>query len=135
MAKLKRIIISLGIFIFILVLMLFFYSFFKIYLDVKSACLRTQSEYVKDCVDSLIEYIQSDKNTFKNRNSAVWALGQLADKKALPFLYELDKSLPQQEKCKYENSLCKYEVQKAIKWCENGNITSWMYRIQDNWHI
>ena len=116
-----------------LVLIIFFFSFFTIYKDAKTACLKAQNEYKEGCVGSLIKYIQSDGNKFGARNSAIWALGQLADKKALPFLYELEKSLPEQEKCSYENSLCKYEVQKAIRWCEKGNVTSWMYRDRENW--
>lgn len=75
----------------------------------------------------------SDSYSFRARNSAVWALGQLADKKALPFLYELNKSLPEQKKCDYDESICKYEVQKAIAWCEKGNVTNWMYKNQANW--
>jgi hypothetical protein len=92
-----------------------------------------QKDYKEDCVGSLIKYIQSDKHTFKERNSAIWALGQLADKNALPFLYDLNKSLPEQGKCHYQDYLCKYEVQKAIKWCKQGNITSWMYKNRANW--
>ncbi len=118
----------------ILALILFFYSFFRIYQGVKTACLKAQNEYQEDCAGSLIKYAQSGSNTFRARNSAIWALGQLADEQALPFLYELDKSLPEQEKCKHEDYLCKYEVQKAIKWCEKGNLTSWMYRGRNNWY-
>lgn len=131
--NLKRIIFLSVISISILALILFFYSFFRIYKDVKAACLKAQNEYKEDCVGSLIKYIQSDNNTFRARNSAIWALGQLADEEALPFLYELEKSLPEQEKCSYEDYMCKYEVQKAIRWCEKGNVTNWMYRNRGNW--
>ncbi len=129
----KRIIFVSVISISILVLTLLVCSFFVIYKDVKAVCLRAQNEYKEDCVDSLIKYIQSDNNTFRARNSAIWALGQLADKKALLFLYELDKSIPEQNRCNYDKYLCKYEIQKAIKWCEKGNITSWMYRNKESW--
>lgn len=95
--------------------------------------MKAQNGYKEDCVGSLIKLVQSENKTFREKNSAIWALGQLADKEALPFLYELEKSLPEQEKCSYDSYLCKYEVQKAIKWCEKGNITSWMYRDRGNW--
>lgn len=49
----------------------------------------------------------SENHSFEEKNSAVWALGQFADQKALPFLHE---------------------IEKAIKWCKRGNLTSWMYR-------
>jgi len=113
---------------------LFIYSFFVIYKDVKVVCLKAQNEYQEDFVSSLIKYIQEDKNSFRTRNSAIWALGQLADKEALPFLYELDNSLPAQEKCSYNEYLCKYEVEKAIRWCEQGNITNWMYQKRSSWY-
>lgn len=102
-------------------------SFCKIYSDVKMACQKAQQEYHQDRVSSLIEVVKSDKPSFRERNTAIWALGQLADKRALPFLEELDKSLPPQTKCVYGQYLCKYEVQKAIRWCRQGNVTSWMY--------
>lgn len=129
----RRIVLLSVVSISVLALILFCYSFFIIHKDVKTICLKAQNEYGQDCADSLILYIQSDNNPFRGRNSAVWVLGQLADKKALPFLYELKKSLPEQEKCSYNDFLCKYEVQKAIKWCEKGNATNWMYRNRDNW--
>lgn len=132
--NLKRIILLSIISVFTLALIAFFYSFFVIFRDVKATCLKAQGEYGANCVDSLIKYVQSDKNSFRARNSAIWALGQIADKKALPLLYELNKSLPKQEKCSYDQYLCKREVQKAIRWCEKGNVTSWMYRNRDSWY-
>lgn len=130
--KKKAVFLSI-LFLSVLVLALFICSFFLIYKDVKAVCLKARHEYQEDCVGSLIKYIESDRNSSRARNSAIWALGQLADKKALLFLYKLSESLPEQKKCSYDNHLCKYEVQKAIKWCEGGNATSWMYRNKDNW--
>ena len=114
-------------------LILFFYSFLVIYSGVKINCLKAQNEYKEDCVDSLIRLVKAEDKTLREKNSAVWALGQLADKKALSFLYELDKSIPEQGRCSYDGYLCKYEVRKAIKWCEGGNITGWMYKGRDEW--
>lgn len=130
----RRIILLIATPVFILALSLFIYSFFVIHEGVKTACLKAQDEYQEDCVTSLIKYIQSDNHTIRNRNSAIWALGQLAEKEALLFLYELNKTLPEQKKCSYDDYLCKYEVKKAIKWCEKDNVTSWMYRNRTNWH-
>lgn len=124
----KKIIVST----LLLFLIIFSYSLYAIYKDVKANCLKAQDEYKVDCVGSLIKVVQSENKTFRQKNSAVWALGQLADKKALPFLYELNKSLTQQERCAYDGYLCKYEVQKAIRWCESGNVTSWMYRNRES---
>ncbi|OGF99572.1 hypothetical protein A2Y99_04370 [Candidatus Gottesmanbacteria bacterium RBG_13_37_7] len=105
-----------------------FYTFYIIRRDVYKTCRQAKVLSGKNCVQSLIALIRSDTNSYRSRNTAIWALGQLADKNALPFLYELYQSLPEQKKCPYDQFICKYEVQKAIKWCERGNITSWMYK-------
>jgi len=132
--NLKKIILILVASVSIFAIILFFCSFMVIYQDVKDNCLEVQKEYGDDCVSSLIKLVQSENHTARSKNSAIWSLGQLADKKALPFLYELDKSLLPQEKCDLDKYLCKYEVQKAIKWFQKGNITSWMYGNRESWH-
>lgn len=106
----------------------------RLHSSVKSICLTSKYAYKQDCVSSLIETVKSEKFLFRQRNRAIWALGQIADQKALPFLTELHRSLPEQ-KIDYEHGLSKYEVEKAIKWCsgEKTNITSWMYRNRENW--
>lgn len=113
------------------------YTFFVIYRGVKSNCLEAKKEFKKDCVYSLIEVVKSKDKPFRKRNSAIWALGQIADKKALPFLNELNNSLSRQEKCQFDQNLCQYEIKKAIKWCNEGNLTNWMYRNRDreSWRV
>ena len=106
---------------------------FMIYSGVKASCTAAVRQYQTNCVDSLIKLIQSENYSFREKNRAIWALGQLADNKALPFLYQLDKALPDQIKCNHDQYLCRYEVKKAIKWCNQGNITSWMYSNRSNW--
>lgn len=125
--NIKKIVLISIVSIFAPSIIIFSYSFFAIYKNVKNTCMRARNEYHEDCTGSLIKLIQSDKSTLRQKSSAIWALGQLADKKALSLLYELDKSLPWQKKCPLDTCLSKYEVQKAIKWCEQGNITRWMY--------
>jgi len=103
-------------------------TFLIIYRDVKKVCIKARSQYKENCPNSLIKTIQSENVTSREKNSAIWALGQLADKNSLEFLYELNKSLPDQKRCDYNKHLCKYGVEKAIQWCEKGNITNWMYK-------
>lgn len=108
------------------------FAFSTIYKEVKMVCLKAQNEYQLDCIDSLIKYVQSDKYTFRERNSAIWTLGQLADKKALPLLKSLYKGeIPPKEPL--DETISQYELKKAITWCERGNVTSWMYRHRDKW--
>jgi len=116
-------------------LAIIFYTFFVIYQGVKNNCLEAQKEFNKDCVSSLMAVVKSEKASFRVKNSAVWTLGQLADKKALPFLTELNQSSPKQEKCKLDQNICKYEVEKAVKWCNEGNLTNWMYKDRENWEV
>ncbi|HUW22278.1 MAG TPA: HEAT repeat domain-containing protein [Candidatus Bathyarchaeia archaeon] len=130
----KRITLSLILLLLIFPLIISIYSFLVIYESVKANCLKAQKEYQVDCVDALIKLVQSESKTVREKNLAIWSLGQLADEKALPLLYELNQSLPEQERCVYGSYLCKYEIQKAIKWCETGNVTNWMYKNRSNWH-
>jgi len=107
-------------------------TFSQLHSSVKSICLTAKAEYEKDCVSSLIETIKSEKHSNQERNESIWALGQIADSKALPFLTELNQSL-QDRKTDWEHGLSKFEVEKAIKWCTKGNITSWMYLNRERW--
>lgn len=132
--NLKNLVLTSIFAAFVFALLIFFYSLFVIYKGVKMACLKAKTENQEECVDSLIKVVKSADKIFREKNSAIWTLGQLAETKALPFLYELDDFLPKQERCDYDEFLCKYEVQKAIKWCEKGNVASWMYRNRENWH-
>lgn len=126
----KKLILSLLILLPFLALV---FTNYQIYKNVKNNCVLAKNKYKENCVDALIKFIKSDDETAREKNSAIWALGQLTDKAALPVLYDLDKSLPEQEKCSYDKYLCKYEVEKAIRWCEKGNITGWMYKNREAW--
>ncbi len=98
------------------------------YTQVKTTCIKAQKEYQKDCIDSLSKLVLSDTKTYRERNDAVWALGQLANKRALPALRTLyTGTIPEREPL--DSTLSQYELRKAIRWCEQGNGTSWMYSI------
>lgn len=130
--KKKKVIIFLSLLLIIFLITLSL-TFWKIYKGVKTICIKAKEEYHYNCTNSLISLIQSEDKSFKEKNSAIWALGQIADSKTLPFLYRLREELPNQDKCNHNNFLCKYEIQKAIKWCEKGNLTHWMYQGRDEW--
>lgn len=104
---------------------------FMIYKKVKTTCIHAKSLYSKDCVTSLIVFAQDEDNSFKSRNTAIWALGQLADKRAIKYLEFASEESSAQIPCDSSTSICKYEVQKALKWCQHGNITNWLYKSQD----
>jgi hypothetical protein len=75
----------------------------------------------------MINILDSEQSSIKEKNNAVYVLGQLADKKALPKLQSLYSGVPQNKE-PLDTVLSQYEIEKAIKWCENGNATSWMYK-------
>jgi len=117
----------------LILLTLFSLGFSKIHAGVKSACIQAKQKHDGDCVESLIAFIKSETSTLREKNRAIWALGQLADKKALPFLEEMNESIPPKTPCNHDEQICQYEIEKAIKWCRQGNLTSWMYKNRENW--
>jgi len=123
--------------LYVLVIAIFFvilsviFSFHAIYTGVKNISVEAKMEFGQDCAQSLVLYIQSDDHTEKDKTHAVWALGQLADKDALPFLENLQQEYDCQEDPQ-KSKIC-YEIYKAIKWCTHGNATSWMYKNREKW--
>ena len=97
-----------------------------IFMEVRKVCGRAINEYKKDCVDSLILVLNSPDKTFKEKNDAIWSLGQIADTRALPVLKSLQTGqMPDREPL--DKTISQYEIKKAIHWIEDGNWTSWMY--------
>jgi len=92
---------------------------------VKEMSARAVQEYPGDRVEALISYVNSDKHSLRDRNLAVWALGQIGDRRALPVLKKLYTGGP----CDHDRALCQGELQKAIKLCEGSvNATAWLPR-------
>ena len=107
------------------------YTFNLIYRQVYRITATARSEFSGNAVQALSSLIESDSHGFEERNTAIWALGQLADPEALPFLERIHAEAGTQT-VPFDRSggLSKYEIEKAIKWCSKGNLTSWMYRKQ-----
>ncbi len=82
-------------------------------------------EYGGDRVDALIALAGSSAQGYGSRNRAVWALGQLGDARALPFLEKEYTGEP----CDHGRMLCQRELQKAIRLCRGGtNATAVVWR-------
>jgi len=107
------------------------YTFNVIYRQVYRITSAAKSEFSGDAIQALSSLIESHNHGFEEKNTAIWALGQLADPKALPFLEKLNAEAGAHA-VPFDRSggLSKYEIEKAIKWCRKGNLTSWMYRKQ-----
>jgi len=91
---------------------------------VKERCKTAQERYDGDCVGALMARVDSEEESFGDRNEAVWALGQLGDKRALPILRKYYTG----EECDHEKYLCQYELEKAIKLSEGGFNATKLFR-------
>lgn len=129
--KLLLILIAIGL---SLLFITFIASGLMIGAEVESVCRVAKQEYETDgsasprCVDALIMLVGDENKSYRMRNSAVWALGQLGDKSALPVLrqYYTD-NIPAKESL--EKSISQYELKKAIKLVNGGpNITAFIWR-------
>lgn len=98
---------------------------FSIRSGVKDMSAKAVKEFPGDRVQALIAYVGSENHTLKERNRAVWALGQIGDKSALPVL----ESYYTGGECDHDKNLCQRELSKAIYGCKGGlNLTAWLGR-------
>jgi hypothetical protein len=103
----------------------YLWACFSIRSGVKKISAEATQQYPGDRVEALISYVKSENNSLRKRNLAVWALGQIGDKRALPVLDQFCTGGP----CDHDHCLCQYELQKAIKLCEGSfNATAWLPR-------
>ena len=70
------IVISIGLLLFVVTCTIIGY-------EVNQVCSDAKMEYKGDCVVSLITLLEDETQPFRERNSAIWALGQLGDDRAL----------------------------------------------------
>jgi len=86
-----------------------------IHRSVQETCEMAQQAHPHpgDNVAALIDYMNSEEHSLKDRNRAIWTLQRLADPAALPALQAVYTGEP----CDHEHRLCQYELEKAIKRC------------------
>ena len=104
-------------------------AFFMICLSIRSGVKEISAmavqEYPGEKVEALIAFIESDNHSLRDRNLAVWALGQIGDRRALPVLKGFYTDGP----CDHDRALCQGELKKAIKLCEGSfNASTWLPR-------
>lgn len=124
----KRIIIYLLVTGLIVVLGTAVYTFDRIHKQVSTITEKAKSDFSGDAIKALSSLIISDKYSYEEKNTAIWALGQFADPEALPFLEKLYAETEDIRPMDRSSGLSHYELEKAIKWCTKGNLTSWMYK-------
>jgi hypothetical protein len=92
---------------------------------VRDASAASVAAYGGDRVDALMSVVNSPARPLRERNRAVWALGQLGDPRALPVL---ERHVTRQP-CDHAQSLCQHELSKAIRLCRGGrNISAFLWR-------
>ena len=93
--------------------------------SVKEISAEAVSQYPGDRIEALMTYVGSENHSLRQRNRAVWALGQIGDERALRVLEKWYTGLP----CDHDKSLCQRELSKAIKACNGAfNATAWLPR-------
>jgi hypothetical protein len=100
-------------------------------LHLRKVCAVATQKYPGDKVGALMMSVETEKygydaHLYKANNHAFWALGQLGDKRALPFLKKLSTGRP----CDHETNLCQGEIKEAIEKLEtNGfNLPAFLFR-------
>ncbi len=63
-----------------------------------------------DELDALVAYLESSGPALDDKNRAIWLLGELRDRRALPVLDALDRG----EECDHARFVCQRELRKAI---------------------
>ncbi len=110
---------------FVLILIVFVMTCWSIRSSVKSISAEATQEHAGDRIEALMAYANSENHSLRERNRAVWALGQIGDERALPVLERFNTGQP----CNHDTSLCQRELGKAIKLCKGGlNLTAWLPR-------
>jgi hypothetical protein len=87
-----------------------------------------QSLYGGDSVGALIALVEDETASFEKRNSAIWALGQLGNDRALPTLQMLDTNEVQEAPYNSTAYIVQYNVEKAIRQINQFSMVRWMYR-------
>jgi hypothetical protein len=96
--------------------------------SVHGAVTSAQARFGGDPVEALMRVAETDSLALRERNQAIWALGQLGDARALPLLDALYTGEP----CDHQHQICQHELRKARRLCSGGvNLSAplWRHRV------
>ena len=113
------------------VLVLYGYGCHLIFSGVQKITREAQANYTGEPVLALVALVEDESAPFENRNSAIWALGQIGDERALPVLEKLDIAEVQHPPYDSTAYIVQYSVEKALKQSNGFTVTRWMYRWLD----
>lgn len=102
-------------------------GFIWIFLTVKNTCDLAKEKYGGKCPQALVVVLEDEKSGPKEKNDAIWALGQMADPEYQGALEKLYAGKVPEGREPLDKVVSQYELEKALRWMKKGNITSWMY--------
>jgi hypothetical protein len=124
-AVVKKVLVYGLLFCFAFLFIVYLMICWSIRSSVKEMSAEATQQYPGDRVEALTAYVESENRSLRQRNRAVWALGQIGDERALPVLEKWYTG----RACDHDNSLCQRELQTAIKGCKGSfNATAWLPR-------
>ena len=112
----------------ITVLVLYGFGARLIFKGVQLYTNEAQAVYGGDAVGALIALVEDESASFEQRNSAIWALGQLGNARALPTLTQLNTAEKQEPPYDSTSYIIQYSVEKAIKQINGFSLIRWIYR-------
>jgi len=102
--------------IFVTIFLIFFVST-SIYIG---SHVNIQCNFQSNCTDYLISKLNDESSSFKEKNSAIWALGQIGNKNSLETLKSYyTGNIPSKEPL--DKTISQYELKKAISLIEKQN--------------
>ncbi|MEJ2577708.1 MAG: HEAT repeat domain-containing protein [Kineosporiaceae bacterium] len=96
--------------------------------QVREQCRSATDQYSGGCVEASLLLLQDENQDPRSRNEAVWALGQIGDRRALPVLRRYRTGpIPSTEP--WDADLSQHELEKAIRQVDGGlNVTAVIWR-------
>jgi len=113
----KKVLLRLGLLVLFVGLSSFVALGLWIRSNVKTNIEMAKAKYNGTPEDALIAFLRDESNNPIDRtHKAIWTLGQIDSKKALPILHNYYKNDPEGKSCygKHDSLLCQYEIHKAI---------------------
>ena len=78
-------------------------------------------------MEALAAYVESEHHTYQERNHAIWALGEIGDRRALPTLERLLGAELIDSPCDTSRGICRYSVEKVMELCWGLNIVRYVW--------
>lgn len=109
-------------------LLLFIITSFYIGKSVQEKCKKAQEKYEGTCTKALTKVLENENNSYRERNLAIWALGQLGNKKVVPVLEKYyTGNIPNRESL--DKTISQYELKKALNLTRGGfNISALVWK-------